>query len=140
MVSASVTFNIFFYLFCIYLYITRITIKEPKQKGRHGTASNKITGGGGGGLELVCGRPNVALGLAFLHQTKQLETAKTIRIKRKQKAKRAAGTEGQVDTMLNSHTRQIDTIDKTALKRAKRKKKELPRGGKTEVPPWDGKR
>ena len=41
--------------------------------------------------------------------------------------------------MLESHTRQIDTIDTTTMKRAKKKrKKEQLRGDKTEVPPWDG--
>ena len=60
----------------------------------------------------------------------------------KQKAKRAAGIEGQVARMLKSHTRHIDTIDTTAKKRAKKnmKKKEKLRGYKTEVPPWDGQR
>ena len=59
----------------------------------------------------------------------------------KQKAKRAAGIEGQVATMLKSHTRQTDTIGTTAIKRAwKKKKKEQLRGDKTEVPPWDGQR
>ena len=48
--------------------------------------------------------------------------------------------------MLDSHTRQIDTIDTTTMKRAwkdnekkkEEKKKEQPREDKTEVPPWDG--
>ena len=71
---------------------------------------------------------------------KQLRTSKTKRIKRKQKAKRAAGIEGQVTTMLESRTRQIDTIDTKAMKRARKnkKKEEQLRGDKTEVPPWDG--
>ena len=60
-----------------------------------------------GGLELVCGRPILALGFALVHQTKQLLTTK--RIKQKQKAKQAAGIEGQVATMLESHTRETDT-------------------------------
>ena len=41
--------------------------------------------------------------------------------------------------MLESHTRQIDTIDITAMKRArKNEKKEQLGGDKIEVPPWDG--
>ena len=71
---ANLTFNIYFYLF-LYLYITRITIndgtphlkppKKPKQKSRLWTASNKITGG----LQLVCGRPTLALSSALVPQT-----------------------------------------------------------------------
>ena len=69
----------------------------------------------GVGLELVYGRPTLTLGSALVHQTKQLQTTKTKRIKHKQKAKRAAVVEGQVATMLKSHTRQIDTIDITGM-------------------------
>ena len=66
-----------------------------------GRPAIKITGeggggGGGGGLELVCGRPNLALASALVHQTKQLRTTKTKRIKQKREAKRAAGIEGHV--------------------------------------------
>ena len=40
-----------------------------------------------------------------------------------------------------SHTRQIDTIDNTAMKRARKKnKEEQMRVEKIEVPPWDGQR
>ena len=39
--------------------------EEPKQKGRLGTASNEITGG----LQLVCGRPTLALSSALVPQT-----------------------------------------------------------------------
>ena len=63
---ASLTFNNFFYLF-LYLYITWITtnnnaphLKSPKnqkQKSRLGRPAIKITWG----LELVCGRPTLAL-------------------------------------------------------------------------------
>ena len=56
--------------------------------------------GGGGGLELVCGRPTLALASALVHQTKQLRTTKTKRIKHKREAKRAAGIEGQVASVL----------------------------------------
>ena len=55
------------------------------------------------------------------------------RIKHKQKAKLAAGIEGQVATMLESHARQIGTIDTTTMKRARKKnenEQEL-RGDKT---------
>ena len=44
---------------------TSKTIKEPKQKSRLGTASNKITGG----LHLVCGRSTFALCSALVPQT-----------------------------------------------------------------------
>ena len=39
--------------------------EEPKQKRRIGTASNEITGG----LQLVCGRPTLALSSALVPQT-----------------------------------------------------------------------
>ena len=113
--------------------------KEPKQKSRLGTASNKNYwgggGGGGGGLELVCGRPTLALASVLVHQTQQLRTRKTKRIKHKRIAKWAAGIGGQVATMLELHTRQVDT---TAIKRARKNEKEQLRGDKAEVPPWDG--
>ena len=67
---ASLTFNNYFYLF-LYLYITRITIKNnaphlksPKNQNRRaalGRPAIKITGG----LELVCGRPTLALSSAL---------------------------------------------------------------------------
>ena len=75
----SLTFNNYFYLF-LYSYnvnnhkqqraTSKIT-KEPKQKSRLGTASNKNywEGGWAGGLELVCGRPTLALSSALVHQT-----------------------------------------------------------------------
>ena len=74
---ASLTISIYFNLF-LYLYITRITINnntskitlKPKQKSRLGMASNKIAGGGGGGvLQLVCGRPTLVLSSALVPQT-----------------------------------------------------------------------
>ena len=43
--------------------------EETKQMCRLGTASNEITGGGGGGLQLVCGRPTLALCSALVPQT-----------------------------------------------------------------------
>ena len=43
--------------------------EEPKQKCCLGTASYEITGGGGGGLQLVCGRPTLALSSALVPQT-----------------------------------------------------------------------
>ena len=71
---ASLTFNNYFYL-CLYLYITWITInnnaphlKSPKNQNRRaalGRPAIKITGG----LELVCGRPTLALSSALVHQT-----------------------------------------------------------------------
>ena len=71
---ASLTFNNYFYLF-LYLYITRITItnnathlKSPKNQNRKaalGRPAIKITGG----LQLVCGRPTLALSSALVPQT-----------------------------------------------------------------------
>ena len=92
---ACLTFNNYFYLF-LYLYITSITInnnaphlKSPKNQNRRaalGRPAIKITGGGG--LELVCGRPTLALNSALVLQIKHLQTTKT---KHERKAKRAAG-------------------------------------------------
>ena len=69
---ASLTFNNFFYLF-LYLYIACITInnhaphlKSPKNQNKRaalGRPAIKITGGGG--LQLVCGRPTLALSSAW---------------------------------------------------------------------------
>ena len=60
---ASLTFYNYFYVF-LYLYITRITInnntphlKSPRNQNRR--AAYEITGWGGGGLELVYGRPTL---------------------------------------------------------------------------------
>ena len=71
---ASLTFNNYVYLF-LYLYITRITInnnaphlKSPKNQNRRaalGRPATKITGG----LQLVCGRPTLALRSALVPQT-----------------------------------------------------------------------
>ena len=105
---ASLTFNIYFYRF-VYLYITRLTIinntphlKSPKNQNRRAALGRPamkllgVRGEGGGGVELFCGRPTLALVSALVHQTKQLQTTKPNRIKHKQKAKRAAGVERQV--------------------------------------------
>ena len=71
---ASLTFNNYFYLF-IYLYITRITInnnaphlKSSKNQNRRaalGRPAINITGG----LQLVCGRPTLALSSTLVPQT-----------------------------------------------------------------------
>ena len=71
---ASLTFNNYFYLF-LHLYITRITInnnaphlKSPKNQNRRaalGRPAIKITGG----LQLVFGRPTLALSSALVPQT-----------------------------------------------------------------------
>ena len=71
---ASLTFNNYFYLF-LYSYITWITInnnaphlKSPKNQNRRaalGRPAIKITGG----LQLVCGRPTLALSSALVPQT-----------------------------------------------------------------------
>ena len=71
---ASKTFNNYFYLF-LYLYITWITInnnaphlKSPKNQNRRaalGRPAIKIIGG----LQLVCGRPTLALSSALVPQT-----------------------------------------------------------------------
>ena len=79
---ASLTFNNYFYLF-LYLYITWITInnnaphlKSPKNQNRRaalGRPAIKITGG----LELVCGRPTLALVSALVHQKTTTKKNKT---------------------------------------------------------------
>ena len=71
---ASLTFNNYFCLF-LYLYITWITInnnaphlKSPKNQNRRaalGRPAIKIIGG----LQLVCGRPTLALSSALVPQT-----------------------------------------------------------------------
>ena len=71
---ASLTFNNYFYLF-LYLYITWITtnnnaphLKSPKNQSRRaalGRPAIKITGG----LQLVFGRPTLALSSALVPQT-----------------------------------------------------------------------
>ena len=84
-------------------------------------------------LEQVCCRPTLALGSALVHQKKKkkkekkerktttttkkkLRTTKSKRIAPKQKAKRAAGIEGQVATMLeNRHNRHNN--NETSLER-----------------------
>ena len=75
----------------------------------------KITGG----LELVCGRPTLALSSALVLQIKHLQTTKT---KTQTKSKAGSWIEGQVATMLKLHTRQIDTTDTKTMKRAKKLK------------------
>ena len=39
--------------------------------------------------------------------------------------------------MLELHTRQVYTVNATAIKRARKNEKEQLRGDKAEVPPWD---
>ena len=90
-------------------------LKSTKNQNRRaalGRPAIKITGGGGGGgggggwgggvvwLELVCGRPTLALASVFVHQTKQLRSTQTKRVQHRREAKRAAGIEGQVASML----------------------------------------
>ena len=53
-------------------------LKSPKNQNRRAALGRPAMellgrGGGGGGLELVCGRPTLAFGFAFVHQTKQLQ-------------------------------------------------------------------
>ena len=84
----------------------------------------------GGGAGTYCGPPTLTLGSVLVLQIKQQFTTK-----QKGKAKRAAGIEGEVTTMLESHTIQIDTIDTTALNEPEKMHNKQPRGDKTEVPP-----
>ena len=73
---ASLTFYIYFYLI-LYLYITRITInngtphlKSLKNQNRKAALRRPaITLLGGGGLQLVCGRPTLALSFALVPHT-----------------------------------------------------------------------
>ena len=111
---ASLTFNNYFYLF-LYLYITWITInnnaphlKSPKNQNRRaalGRPAIKFTGG----LELVCGRPTLALSSALVLQkktTKKLTNKQKQNEQNKTKSKAGSWIEGQVATMLESHARQ----------------------------------
>ena len=74
---ASLTLNNYFLPSFIFIFnennhkqqrATSKIIKEPKQKSRPCTASKEITGGGGG-LQLVCGRPTLALSSTLIPQT-----------------------------------------------------------------------
>ena len=85
-----------------------------------GRLAIKITGG----LELVCGRPTLALSSALVLRIKHLQKNKN---KTQTKSKAGSWIEGQVATMLKLHTRQIDKADTTQL-----------RGDKTELPARDG--
>ena len=60
-----------------------------------------------------------------------LKQVRQKRIKHKRFATRAAGIEGQVATMLQSYTRQIDTIETTAYNEPEKKHTEQLRGDKT---------
>ena len=51
------------------LYWEKNNQEETKQKCRLGTTSNEITRGRGEGLQLVCGRPILALSSALVPQT-----------------------------------------------------------------------
>ena len=70
----SLTFNHYFYLF-LYLYTTRITInnntphlKLPKNQHRRAALGQPVIEFLGG-LQLVCGRPTLALSSALVPQT-----------------------------------------------------------------------
>ena len=72
---ANLTFNIYFYLFS-YLYITSITInngtphlKSPENQNRRAALGQPALKLLGGGLQLVCGRPDLALSSALIPQT-----------------------------------------------------------------------
>ena len=72
-----------YFTYFLFLYLTRKTINnhtphlkppnKPKQMSRLGTASNKTTGvgerGEGGGVQLVCGQPTLALCSALVPRT-----------------------------------------------------------------------
>ena len=121
--SDSLTFNIYFYLF-LYLYIRKKTInngtphlkslKNQNRRAALGRPAIKLLRR----LKLVCGRPTLPLVLLWFTRQNNYEQQKQNELN-EQKAKRAAGIEGQVATMLKSHTRQIDT---TAIKRAQENK------------------
>ena len=75
---ASLLFNIYFNLFLYILYITRITInndtphlKSPKNQNRRAALwrpAIKLRVGGGG-LQVLCGRPTLALSSTLVPQT-----------------------------------------------------------------------
>ena len=115
---ASLTFNNYFYLF-LYLYITWITInnnaphlKSPKNQNRRaalGRPAIKITGG----LELVCGRPTLALSSALVHRRNNFEQQKQ---NEKSTSKKQSG---QLDWRTGGHNaRNTCKTDTTAMKRA----------------------
>ena len=132
---ASLTLNIYYYLFLYLKRIIRINhnhtshLKPPNNQirraalGRPAIKLLEDAGGRGKALELVCGPPTIALDSSLVHQTKQPQITKAKGIKHKQKAKRAADIEGQVTTMLESYTRQLDTIETTTIKRTRKKMK-----------------
>ena len=104
---ASLILNIYFYLFSTTRITKHIPTRVPKNQNRRA----------------ALGRPTLALLLLwFTRQTTMNNKSKLI--KHKRKAKRAAGIEGQMASMLESHTRQIATIDTTAIKRARKKIKQ----------------
>ena len=118
---ASLTFNNYFYLF-LYLYITWITInnnaphlKSPKNQNRRaalGRPAIKITGG----LELVCGRPTLALSSALVPQRNNYEQQKQSEQKTSKKQS------GQLDWRTGDHNAIITCkTDTTAMKRAMEK-------------------
>ena len=126
------------------LFITRMTInnntphrKSPENQNRIAALGRpaKNCWGRGKGIDPVFGRPTFTF--CFCTPDKTTTNNKKKRIKHKQKAKRAAGIEGHVATMLESYTKQTDT---TTIRRKRKKimKKEQLRGDKTEVPPWVG--
>ena len=86
-------------------------------------------------LELVCGRPALALGSALDYHTKQLGTTKTKRIKQKRKVNQAAGIEGQVVTMLKLHKHNRHTCNSNETSKTKMDKEQLRGEKKTEVAP-----
>ena len=79
---------------------------------------------GVGVLELICGRPTLALTSALVTRPNNYEQHKQYEKNKKKKAKRAAGIEGQVATLRESLTTQIDTLDTAAMKRARKDVKE----------------
>ena len=123
---ASLLFNNYFYLF-LYLYITRRTInnnaphlKSPKNQNRRAALGRPAMRLLGGLNQFAVDQPSPLLLLRF---TMENNYEQKKRIKHKRKAKRAAGIEVQVASMLESHTRKIDTIDTTIIKRARKKNK-----------------
>ena len=132
---------------CITINNNAPHLKSPKNQNRKaalGRPAMKFNGR----LELVSSRPTLALSYAVVHQRNRKTTTINKNKTNKTQAKRKAGSwiERQLATMLESHARQTqqqrnEQWEKNNKKKKQQKKKQnkkKTRGGKSEVPPWDG--
>ena len=106
--------------------------KEPKQKSRLGTASNKNYWGASTSLRSTNLRPCFCL--SSPDTTTTYKKNKTNKTNEKQ-----SGQLVLKDRWPQCYNYiQVYTVDATAIKRARKNEKEQLRGDKAEVPPWDG--